>query len=100
MSAFRAAVRVRPGSRVDRVGGRHPAARAGDPPVLDVRVRARPVAGAATEAAQRVLAEALGVRPRQVRVVHGTTSRDKLVEVVDPPGDIAARWAALLDRPA
>jgi uncharacterized protein YggU (UPF0235/DUF167 family) len=64
--------------------------------VLAVRVRARAVAGAATAAVERVLAEALGVRPRQVHVVRGATSRDKLVEVSDPPPDIEARWASLL----
>jgi hypothetical protein len=87
VDSFRAAIRVRPGSGRDRVGGR-----AGDPtrpedlPVLAVQVRARAVAVAA----------ALGVRPRQVRVVRGATSRDKIVEVVDPPPDIAARWASLV----
>ena len=97
MTSFRAAIRVRPGARLDGVGGRAPAARPTDPPVLEVRVRARPVEGAATEAAERVLAHALGLRPRQVRVVRGATSRDKLVEVLEPPADMSARWAALLD---
>jgi hypothetical protein len=97
VDSFRAAIRVRPGSGRDRVGGR-----AGDPtrpedlPVLAVQVRARAVAGAATAAAERAVAAALGVRPRQVRVVRGATSRDKIVEVVDPPPDIAARWASLV----
>ena len=55
-------------------------------------MRARPIEGAATAAAERVLAEALGLRPRQVRVVRGATSRDKLVEITrsarrtSPPG--------------
>lgn len=96
MPSFSAAIHVRPGAPADRVGGASPASRRTDGPVLEVRVRARPVQGAATAAAERALAEALGVRPRQVRVVRGATSRDKLVEVVDPPADIAERWAGLL----
>lgn len=96
MQTFRAAIHVRPGARADRVGGSSPAVRDGDLPVLRVRVRARPVEGAATAAAERAVAEALGVRGRQVRVVSGATSRDKVVEVTDPPADIRARWQALL----
>jgi uncharacterized protein len=96
---FRAAIHVRPGARVDRAGGAVPAARPGQPAALVVRVRARPVAGAATVAAERVLAEALGLRPRQVRVVRGASARDKLVEVEHPPADLADRWATLLAGP-
>ncbi len=96
MTTFRAAIRVRPGSRVDAAGGAAAAGRPGDPPALEVRVRARPVEGAATAAAERVLAGALGLRPRQVRVVRGATSRDKLIEVTDPPPGIEQRWAELL----
>lgn len=101
MPAFRASIRVRPGARRDAVGGRAPRGPSGDPAALqalEVQVRARPVGGAATAAAERLLAEALGVRPWQVRVVRGATSRDKLVEVADPPADLPQRWAALLDR--
>ena len=97
MTSFRAAIRVRPAARRDAVGGRASTAGAAHPPVLEVQVRARPIDGAATAAAERVLAQALGLRPRQVRVVRGATSRDKLVEVTDPPDDLATRWAALLD---
>jgi len=96
VTTFRAAIRVRPGSRVDAAGGAATPGRPGDPPALEVRVRARPVEGAATAAAERVLADALGVRSRQVRVVRGATSRDKLIEVTDPPPGIESRWAELL----
>ena len=98
MAVFHAAIHVRPGARDDRVGGSMPPTRPGVRAALVVCVRARPVDGAATAAAARVLAEALGVRPRQVRVIRGATRRDKLVAVTDPPPDLAARWAALLDR--
>lgn len=96
MDSFRAAIHVRPGGRADAVGGAVAATRPGTPPALLVRVRARPVEGAATAATERVLADALGVRPRQVRVVRGATSRDKVVEVTDPPAGIEQRWANLL----
>lgn len=98
MHTFRAAIRVRPGSRVDRAGGVGAAGRPGEQPVLEVRVRARPVDGAATAAAEAVVADALGLRSRQVRVIRGATSRDKLLEITGPPADIAQRWAALLAR--
>ncbi len=100
MTSFRAAIRVRPAARQDAAGGCAATSRPGDPPVLEVRVRARPVEGAATAAAERTLAQALGLRPRQVRVVRGATSRDKLVEITDPPADLATRWAALLGEGA
>jgi uncharacterized protein YggU (UPF0235/DUF167 family) len=79
-------------------GGANPAGRPGEQPALEVRVRARPVDGAATAAAEEVVAEALGIRARQVRVIRGATSRDKLLEITDPPADIEQRWAALLAR--
>ncbi len=98
MTPYRAAIRVRPSAREDAAGGAVDPARRGDRPVLEVRVRARPVDGAATSAVERVLAGALRLRPRQVRVVRGASSRDKLVEVSDPPADIERRWADLLGR--
>jgi hypothetical protein len=70
-----------------------------DPPVLVVAVSAPAVDGRATEAALRAVAQALGVRPRQVSLVSGSTSRDKLVEVADPPADLPERLARLLAGP-
>lgn len=85
--AVRVRLRVRPGSSRAAVGGDHDGA-------LVVRVSARAVDGAATEAALAGLAEALGLRRRQVRLVSGATSRDKVVEV-----DVADGGAAhLLER--
>ncbi|MGN6330607.1 MAG: DUF167 domain-containing protein [Motilibacteraceae bacterium] len=71
---MRVRVRVRPGSSRTVVGGDHDGA-------LVVRVAARAVDGAATEAALTAVADALGLRRRQVRLVAGTTSREKVVEV-------------------
>ncbi len=83
-------IRVRPGAGRTAVGGSHDGA-------LVVRVAARPVDGRATEAALAAVAEALGVRRRQVSLVSGPTSRTKVVEV---DGADPARLAALLGPPA
>ncbi len=86
------AVRVRPGASRTRVGGRY-----GDGPdsPLLVAVSARAVDGAATEAVLRAVADALGVRRHQVSLVRGATSRDKLLEIRQPPADLAAKIQAL-----
>lgn len=90
----RLAVRVRPGASRTAVGGRY-----GDPDdpssPLVVAVSARAVDGAATDAVLAAVARALGVRPRQVTLVRGRASRDKLLEILDPPSDLADRIAAL-----
>ncbi|SEF51687.1 hypothetical protein SAMN04489712_101275 [Thermomonospora echinospora] len=78
--AVRVAIRVGPGASRTRVGGVY-----GD--ALVVKVTARPVEGKATEAALRAVADALGVRRRDVQLVSGATGRDKVVEVT---GDEAA----------
>lgn len=49
---------------------------------LRVRLTAAPVDGAANEALVALLAERLGVPKRQVVVVRGAKSRQKVVEVV------------------
>lgn len=56
---------------------------------LVVAVTARAVDGAATEAALRAVAEALGLRRSEVRLVSGATSREKLLELPDlgPEGE-------------
>ena len=46
-----------------------------------VRVTAPPVDQAATDAARQVLADALGVARRDVRIISGETSRNKTVEI-------------------
>jgi len=90
----RLAVRVRPGASRTRVGGRYGT---GPDAPLVVAVSARAVDGAATAAVLAAVAAALGVRPRQVTLVRGATSRDKTVQIADPPPDLAVRLAALLD---
>lgn len=77
-------VRVVPGASRSEVVGAVDAA-------LRVRVCSPPVDGRANEEVCTVLAAWLGVRPRQVGVLSGATSRTKLVRV-DLPVD------ALLQR--
>jgi len=64
--------------------------------VLKVRVMAPAVEGAANNALIRLLADEIGVSRRDVRIVAGAASRQKLV-VVDgvDPDDIVARWPGL-----
>jgi uncharacterized protein len=85
----RLAIHVKPGSTRTKVGGRHGHA-------LNVSVAARAVDGKATEAALRAVAEAFGVPRRDVTLVTGATSRDKLVEIDGDEAALAGRRDALL----
>jgi uncharacterized protein len=67
-------VAAHPGARRERVD------LLGDD-VLGVWVRARAVDGQANRAIEVAIADALGLRPRQVRLVSGQISRHKLVEI-------------------
>ena len=77
---------VRPRAGRTAVGGSHDGA-------LVVRVRPPAVDGRATEAALVALAEALGRRRTELRLVTGATTRRKVVEVVggDALGDVVTR---------
>jgi uncharacterized protein len=85
---LRFAVRVRPAASRTSVGGRRGEA-------LVVAVAAPAVDGQANEAVRRALAEAFGVRRRQVSIVRGERARDKIVDI--EAGD-AQRLAELLAR--
>lgn len=72
-------VKLQPGASADRIEGWE-----ADPdgrPVLKVRVRARPVDGAANAALLALLAKALGVSKSAVTLARGGQSRLKRVEV-------------------
>jgi uncharacterized protein YggU (UPF0235/DUF167 family) len=84
-------VRVRPGAGRTRVGGRYEGPHG---PALIVAVGAPAVDGKATEAVRQALAGALGIRPRDVELKIGATSRDKVFTVA---GDVGERIAALRD---
>ncbi|WP_197322051.1 DUF167 domain-containing protein [Saccharomonospora sp. NB11] len=90
---MRFAVRVKAGAKRDVVGGRWNGT-LGE--ALVVSVRAPAVDGKANAAVCTVLARAFGVRARDVTVVKGQRSRDKLVEVPDGDGT-ADRLAELKD---
>lgn len=85
----RFAVRLTPRSGADRIEG----VVEGE---LRARVAAPAVEGAANTALIRLLADALGVARRDVRIVAGASSRRKLI-VVDglEPAAIVARWPGL-----
>ena len=75
------AIRVQPGASRTSVGP-------GRDGVLAVAVGARAVDGAATEAAVRAVADALGVRARRVRLLRGARSREKVlaIDTLGPDG--------------
>ena len=74
-TATRVQVRVSPRAARSQVVGRHGEA-------WKLRVSAPPVDGRANHATLELLATALGVRPAALRLVAGTSSRDKVVEVL------------------
>lgn len=62
-----------------------------------VAVGAPAVDGKATEAVRRALADALGLRPRDVVLRIGATSRDKVFTITGDQAEIGARLAGLRD---
>ncbi len=85
---MRVELRVVPRSGRRAVGGTRDGA-------LVVAVAEPAVDGRATEAALGALAEALGVRRRDVGLVSGSHSRRKVVEVAGDGAALAERLAAL-----
>jgi uncharacterized protein (TIGR00251 family) len=75
-TAVRVSVHVQPRASRNEIVGVHGAA-------LKVRLQAPPVEGAANDALIALLAERLGVARSAVRVIGGTTSRAKTVEIDD-----------------
>lgn len=82
-------IRVHPGASRARIGGWR--AEPGHDRVLGVWVTQRAVEGKATQAALNAVADLLGVRRRSVRLVTGERTRVKVVEIYDPPEDLAER---------
>ena len=64
--------------------------------MLKIRVTAPAVEGAANAALVNLLADALGVAKRDVRIVAGGTSRQKLVVIDGVTSEaVVARWPGL-----
>jgi len=74
---LRLRVRVQPRASRRRIAGTHDGA-------LKVQVQAPPVGGAANAALADLLAEVLGVRRGDVRIVSGQRGRSKTVDIVTP----------------
>ena len=86
-ASTRLLLRVSPGARATRVVGRHGEA-------WKVRVEAPPEGGKANEAVLRLLAETLDLRRRDVTVVSGHGTRDKIVELAGIGADETSRQLA------
>ena len=86
---MRLAIRVKPGSSRTSVGGRYGEA-------LVVAVMARAVDGKATEAALRAVADAFNVKRRDVTLLAGAASRDKVIDIDGEACALSARRDTLL----
>ena len=87
-------VRLTPGASADRIDGWD--VDADGRPVLKVRVRARPVEGAANAALIKLLAKTLGVAKSSVALDRGDQSRTKLLTVTGLSDDeLRARLTGL-----
>lgn len=68
---------VQPGAKRTQMAGRHGSA-------LKLRLAAPPVEGRANDALRAFLADAFGVPQRNVTIVRGEASRDKIVRIDAP----------------
>ena len=87
-TGFTLSVYVQPGASRAAVGGTFDGS-------LIVRVRERPIDGGATDAVRDALAEAFNLRPRQVTLVRGATSRHKTFALDGPTEALAQRHLEL-----
>lgn len=91
-TGIRLAVRLKPRASKDGCDG--VAADAAGRPVLQMRIAAPPVEGAANVALTAWLAKALGVRKTDVRIASGEHARQKMLEIAGDPAVLMARVAA------
>lgn len=84
-SALVLTLHVQPGAKRTEVAGLH-----GD--AMKIRLAAPPVDGKANAELVRFLADAFGVAARQVTLVRGETSRQKVVRIESPAKRPDADW--------
>ncbi len=60
--------------------------------MLKVHVTAPPVGGAANEALIAFLAQRLNLPKRDIRIIHGLSGRQKIVEIAGITASDVARW--------
>jgi uncharacterized protein YggU (UPF0235/DUF167 family) len=82
MTEYRFAVRVKPSSAKQSVGGSHPGPHG---PALIVAVTAPAVEGKANEALRKALASALDIRRADIGIAVGAHGRDKIVVIEASP---------------
>jgi uncharacterized protein (TIGR00251 family) len=91
-AATRLRLRVSAGASRSRVTGVHGGA-------LKLSVSTSPEKGKANREVLRLVAEAFGVAARDVEIVAGETSPDKIVRLPLSAPEAASRWAARADAP-
>lgn len=87
-------MRVTPRAGADRIDRAAPDAQGR--PLLQLRVRAAPQGGKANAAVESLIAMALGLGKRDVRVVQGGKARIKQVEIKGAGPDALARLAEVM----
>lgn len=92
-AGLRLAVRLTPKGGREAIGG---VVEVDGRPVLQVRVAAPPVDGAANAALTAFLAKRLGLSRGAVRVAAGATARVKILDLAGDPDALAARLEALV----
>jgi uncharacterized protein YggU (UPF0235/DUF167 family) len=94
---MRVCVRVKPGASRTLVGGQYGEGSGRQSAALVVRVGARAVEGAATEAVLKAVAKAFGLRRADVGLVSGLSSRTKVLELRGEERALASRLGELLN---
>ena len=84
-------IRVRANAASNRVGGT-----AGEPPRLIVAVQAPAVDGKANASISKVVAEAFGLRAREVTIISGELNRDKRIELIGDKSELESKYQVLI----